>query len=207
MKIAGIYLAAGQNRRTRESKVSLQLSQEASLRSVILSELDRCNLEPLIVVVRADDTLAWLPPTASDMGARRIETCLTAHLGLSFSLRCGLNAVLPMQPDGVVVVRADQPFITTSLVNQLIETFEHSPELDFVASSNQGSGMPPTLFSSALFPVLQGLDGDNGAVGILHSPDYKGITLEANSNHSFMDADLQRQFSETCEEGNLRNWK
>ncbi len=207
MKIAGIYLAAGPNRRMRESKVSLQLSQEASLRSVILSELDRCNLEPLIVVVRADDTLTWLPPTVGEMGARRTETCLTAHLGLSFSLRCGLNAVLPMQPDAVVVALADQPFITATLVNRLIETFEQSPELDFVTSPNKGSGMPPTLFSSALFPVLQGLDGDNGAVGILHSPDYKGINLETNSNHSFMDADMQRELGETCEEWNLRNWK
>ncbi|WP_256721978.1 hypothetical protein, partial [Paenibacillus odorifer] len=31
------------------------MSQEVSLGSVALSELDRCNLEPLIVVVRADD--------------------------------------------------------------------------------------------------------------------------------------------------------
>lgn len=187
------------------SKVSLKLSQGVSLGSVALSELDRCNLDPLIVVVRADDTLEWLPAENGKQGTRRTETCLTAHLGLSFSLRCGLNALLPMQPDAVVVALADQPFITTALVNRLIQTFEQSPGVDFVASRSEGSAMPPALFSKALFPALQGLDGDRGAAGILRSPDYKGIVLESESTHYFMDADTQADFGEIQQQWSLRN--
>ncbi|MDQ0195145.1 NTP transferase domain-containing protein [Paenibacillus wynnii] len=194
MKVAGIYLAAGQSRRMGVSKVSLKLSQEISLGSVALSELDRCNLSPLVVVVRADDTLEWLPPAVHKQERLRIETCLTAHLGLSFSLRCGLNAVLPTQPDAVIVALADQPFITTGLINRLIETFQNSPGLDFVASTHKGAGMPPVLFSKALFPALQSLDGDRGAASILRSPDYKGVVLEADSAHYFMDADTHEEF-------------
>lgn len=182
------------------SKVSLKLTQEVSLGSVALSELDRCNLEPLVVVVRADDTLEWLPPALETPTKRRTETCLTAHLGLSFSLRCGLNAVLPMQPDAVVVALADQPFITTALVNRLIQTFEQSPEVDYVASLNNGTAMPPALFSKNLFPALQGLDGDRGAAGILRSPDYKGIVLETESAHPFMDVDTSEDFDEIRKE-------
>ncbi|WP_339316824.1 NTP transferase domain-containing protein [Paenibacillus sp. FSL R10-2734] len=189
------------------SKVSLKLSQEVSLGSVALSELDRCNLEPLIVVVRADDNLEWLPPAIEPQGIRRTETCLTAHLGLSFSLRCGLNAVLPLQPDAVVVALADQPFITTALVNRLIQTFEQSPGMDYVASVSNGSAMPPALFSKTLFPALQGLDGDRGAAGILRSPDYKGIVLESASAHYFMDADTKEDFGEIQEQWMLRNGK
>lgn len=147
------------------------------------------------MVVRADDTLDWLPPVAHQR-ERRTETCLTAHLGLSFSLRCGLNAVLPTQPDAIIVALADQPFITTGLVNRLIETFESTPGLDFVASSHKSAGMPPALFSKALFPALQGLDGDRGAASILRSPDYKGVVLEADSAHYFMDADTQEEFGD-----------
>ncbi len=186
MKIAGIYLAAVQSRRTGVSKSSLKLSPEVSLRSAVLSELDRCPLEPLVVVVRADDHLEWLPPVG-EQRVRRTETCLTAHLGLSFSLRCGLNAILPMQPDAVVVALADQPFITASLVNRLIGTFERNPGLDYVTSTNEGMVMPAALFSRGMFTVLQGLDGDKGAAEILCSAEYKGVVLEPDAVRLFMD--------------------
>jgi len=117
-----------------------------------------------------------------------------SHLGLSFSLRCGLDAVLPAQPDAIIVALADQPFITTALVNRLIDTFEESPGLDYVASTHGGTAMPPVLFSKVLFPVLQELDGDRGAAGILRSPDYKGTVLKMDSAHYFMDADTQEDF-------------
>lgn len=183
--------------------MSLKLSQEVSLGSVALSELDRCDLSPLVVVVRADDNLEWLPP-AAEHSERRTETCLTAHLGLSFSLRCGLNAILPMQPDAAVVALADQPFITASLVNQLIETFARNPGLDYVASESEGLAMPPALFSRRMFTVLQGLDGDKGAAAILRSPDYKGEVLQAGSSRYFMDADTQAEFGEIRKEWSLR---
>jgi molybdenum cofactor cytidylyltransferase len=186
------------------SKVSLQLSQEVSLGSVALSELDRCALSPLIVVVRADDDLKWLPP-AGERSTRRTETCLTAHLGLSFSLRCGLNAILPMQPDAAIVALADQPFITASLVKRLIDTYERNPGLDYIASTHKGLAMPPALFSKEMFTVLQGLDGDKGAAGILRSPDYKGMMLETDSAHCFMDADTEMDFGEIRKEWSLRS--
>jgi len=176
------------------------LPQEISLGSVALSELERCELAPLVVVVRADDTLDWLPPSTRPQGGRITETCLTAHLGLSFSLRCGLNAVLPAQPDAVMVALADQPFITAGLVNRLIETFESTPGLDFVASAHEGPAMPPALFSKALFPALQNLDGDRGAASILRSPDYKGVVLKAESAHYFMDADTREDFGGIVEQ-------
>ncbi|WP_438494935.1 NTP transferase domain-containing protein [Paenibacillus sp. IHBB 3054] len=184
--------------------MSLQLSQEVSLGSVALSELDRCALSPLIVVVRADDDLKWLPP-AGERSTRRTETCLTAHLGLSFSLRCGLNAILPMQPDAAIVALADQPFITASLVNRLIDTYERNPGLDYVASTHEGLAMPPALFSKEMFTVLQELDGDKGAAGILRSPDYKGVVLETDSAHCFMDADTEMDFGEIRKEWSLRS--
>lgn len=188
--MAGIYLAAGLSRRMGVSKVPQRLPQETSLGGAALSELERCALEPLVVVVRADDNLEWLPP-AGEQSVRRTETCLTAHLGLSFSLRCGLNAILPMQPDAVVVALAGQPLITASLVNRLIGTFRHSPELDYVAGTNEVMAMPPALFSRKMFTVLQGLDEAKGAAGILHSSEYKGIVLEPESVRLSMDADAQ----------------
>ncbi len=183
--------------------MSLKLSEEVALGSVALSELERCALAPLIVVVRADDNLAWLPPVAAG-GSRRTETCLTAHLGLSFSLRCGLNAILPLQPDAVVVALADQPFISRHMVNRLIDTYKRSPELDYVASANEGVAMPPALFSRSMFTALQELNGDQGAAILLRSGEYKGTVLEADSARSFMDADTFTEFRAISREWSLR---
>ncbi|MBT2289745.1 NTP transferase domain-containing protein [Paenibacillus albidus] len=181
MKVAGIYLAAGHNRRTGISKAARQQLQEFPGSRASLRELECCILEPLVVVVRANDTLEWLPPAVNKQGARRTETCLTAHLGLSFSLRCGLNAVLPLQPDAVIVAQADQPGVTSLHVNRLINTFRQSPELDYVADAGCGLLMPPALFSKAMFNALQGLNEDEGMAGLLRSPDYKGVVLEAEA--------------------------
>ncbi|WP_310550819.1 NTP transferase domain-containing protein [Paenibacillus glufosinatiresistens] len=201
MKVAGIYLAAGQSRRMGTSKVSLPLSPNVALGAAALRELDRCGLEPLVVVVRADDRLDWLP----DPPERRrwTETCLTAHLGLSFSLRCGLNAVLPTEPDAVLVALADQPFITAGLVRRLIETLGCRPDLDYVAGAREGGGgMPPALFSRKMFPALQELDGDAGAAALMRSPGFKGAVLEGDSPFWRMDADTDGDYRDVA-----RHWQ
>jgi len=187
------------------SKVSRKLSPGVALGSVALAELERCGLAPLVVVVRADDKLEWLPPEIGEPGARRTETCLTAHLGLSFSLRCGLNAVLPHDPDAVVVALADQPFVTKDLVNRLIEAFRRTPGLDYAASSGNGTMMPPALFARSVFPSLQQLDGDRGAGRILNSSEFKGAVIEDDTPLFAMDADTEGDFLNVQRQWLLQN--
>ncbi|MDF9843516.1 MULTISPECIES: NTP transferase domain-containing protein [unclassified Paenibacillus] len=188
MRVAGIYLAAGHGRRAGVPKASPKLPPELTPESVVVSELERCTLDPLVVVVRADDNLVWLPP-AAEQSSRRTETCLTAHLGLSFSLRCGLNAILPLQPDAVVVALAGQTSVTASLVNRLKDMYMRNPELDYVAGTHEGLPLPPALFSREMFSVLQGLEGGEGTAGLFRSSEYKGAVLQTDSAGSFSDAD------------------
>ncbi|MNY61995.1 hypothetical protein D3C86_1987500 [compost metagenome] len=49
--------------------------------------------------------------------------------------------------------------------------------------------MPPALFSRKMFTVLQGLEGEEGAAGILRSSEYKGAVLQTDSAGFFSDAD------------------
>ena len=190
--MAGIYLAAGRNK------------GEVSGRTASLSELERCRLDPLIVVVRADDNLTWLPAAPEPRSTRRTETCLTAHLGLSFSLRCGLNAVSPMQPDAVVIALADQPFIPALLVDRLIDVFEQNPGLDYVTSTHEGAMMLPAVFAKSLFTELQEMDSNEGITDILRSPEYKGMMLQSGSAHTFMDTEQPGEFGELRREWSVR---
>lgn len=197
MKVAGIFLAASRGMGAGASEGSLNSLNSLnrnrnragadSAGAAMLSELERCGLDPLIVVVRADDPLRWLPPAGEDGGTRRVETCLTAHLGLSFSLRCGLNAVSPLQPDAVVIASADQPFFSDELVRRLIRTYKQHPELDYVAGSPERQ---PVLFAKPLFAVLQELDEEEGIAAIIGSAEYKGIRLEEGAASASIGADL-----------------
>lgn len=191
MKVAGIYLAASRGMGAGASEGSLNSLDSLnrnrnrtgadSAGAAMLGELGRCGLDPLVVVVRADDPLRWLPPAGEDGGTRRIETCLTAHLGLSFSLRCGLNAVSPLQPDAVVIASADQPHFSAELVRRLIRTYKQHPELDYVAGSPEGERQP-ALFAKPLFAGLQELNEEEGIAAIIGSAEYTGIRLEASAS-------------------------
>ncbi|AOZ94717.1 hypothetical protein LPB68_13705 [Paenibacillus crassostreae] len=164
------------------------------LGSVALRKFESCRLVSLVVVVRVGDQLDWLPPSSQRPCVRWIETCVNAHLGMSYSLRCGLNSVRSTQPDAVIIVLADQPFITAKLVNHLIDTFENSPELDYVANAYGGVIMPPVLISRRLFNAIQSLEGDQGASVLLRSPECRGVVIEADSSLYFMDADTRKDF-------------
>ncbi|WP_238654924.1 NTP transferase domain-containing protein [Paenibacillus piscarius] len=208
MKVAGIYLAASRSMGAGASEGSLNSLNRnrtgaGSAGAAMLGELGRCGLDPLIVVVRADDPLRWLPPAGEDGGSRRVETCLTAHLGLSFSLRCGLNAVSPLQPDAVVVASADQPFFSAELVRRLIRTYKQHPELDYVAGSPEGARQP-ALFARPLFTGLQELDEEEGIAAIIGSAEYKGIRLEEGAASASIGAELPGSFGEPSRQRHVR---
>lgn len=79
-----------------------------------------------------------------------------------------------MQPDAAIVALADQPFITASLVNRLIDTYERNPGLDYVASTHEGLAMPPALFSKEMFTVLQDWTATKARLGFCVRPIIRG---------------------------------
>lgn len=175
-------------------KLSLELSAGKRLGGAALVELAEAGADPIVVVVRADDPLDWLPPPPAGGGAWRTASCFTSWLGLSFSLRCGLNAVMPQAPDAVIVALADQPFIRAGELRRLIACLRERPELQYAASGNGGSPMPPCVFAKSLFPALERLEGDRGARSIFDATEYKGVVLDVDAPHYFADADTEGQF-------------
>lgn len=178
MRVAGIFLAAGTGAGERRIPASqaAHAQNETSPAAAALAEFGLGGLSPVVTVIRAGDELKWLSGPLP--GGIRTETSLTAHLGLSFSLRCGLNAVLPSEPDAVLVAVADGPLVTADLIGRLMNAFTASPGLDYAASRNGHKAMPPSLFARSAFPALQQLDCRLGAEGIFNSPDFKGVMVE-----------------------------
>ena len=88
--------------------------------------------------------------------------------GMASSVRCGMNQLQKINPsaDAAILMVSDQPFVTTALVNELINTYSKTSKL-IVTSSYDNTTGPPALFHKTLFPELLELKGDFGARSIV----------------------------------------
>lgn len=88
--------------------------------------------------------------------------------GMASSVRCGLNALLHMAPssDAVILMVCDQPFVSSSLLNELIATQKNTGK-PIVTSQYENAIGPPALFHKTIFAELLELKGDAGARKII----------------------------------------
>lgn len=198
MRIGAVYLAAGNSRRMGEAKLSMELAPGITVGSRGLLELRRGGFRPIVVVVRPEDTLLWLIDKAEGIGELpkfRISPCKDAHEGMSRSIRHGIQAMLPEEPDAVLIALADQPFISASQLKRLANVFREDPTADFVASAYGDIPAPPVIFNKSLFGRLCRLEGDAGARGILQSPEHRGKVVRYAAEWSLVDIDTKAQLN------------
>jgi molybdenum cofactor cytidylyltransferase len=178
----------------RIPKLSLELVPGSCLGSIALSPmLASRQMDTVTAVVRNSDSLNWIPNTereAKRSGKLRIVRCGDAALGMSYSLREGLRAAQSSEsPHAIMIVLADQPFITSELLDNLVSVFRDRPDSDFVACAGALTAMPPVLFAPSMFDALSRLEGDEGARKLLASPAYRGVLVPVNSELVFTDID------------------
>lgn len=151
-----------------------------------------CGLSSIAVVVRQGDPLLWVhdrKDTSNRLSKFRIVPCKEASLGMSHSIRSGLAALIPESPDAVLIALADQPFVTEMLLRRLISVYLKDPTVDYAASRQGNSVVPPVILSKSVFPVLTQLQGDIGARHIFHSPDFRGARVRSAAEWAFVDVD------------------
>lgn len=101
--------------------------------------------------------------------------------GMASSIRCGLNTLLHIAPltDAVILMVCDQPYVSASLLNELVVTQKNTGKL-IVASQYENTFGPPALFYKSIFPELLKLKGNAGARNIVtqHSDDTATVSFE-----------------------------
>jgi molybdenum cofactor cytidylyltransferase len=195
-RIVGIYLAAGKSSRMGTNKLMLPLKEER-LGSVALKKALYSNLHHVVIVTRESDTLDWIAPElfASPLIEKWSSVaCPQSSYGQAYSLKYGLKQAKRLHAEAVIVLLADQPFITERMINQLIFYYEFFP-LPYITVTHNGIPMPPALFSAETFPFLLQLKGDEGARKLIREQwKEKGMRIEYKDPLYFLDIDTKQDY-------------
>ena len=121
--------------------------------------------------------------------------CLESSQGQSASLKAGVGVADEMGAAGVIVLLADQPFVTREIINHLVDEFASSHIVSYISCSHEGMLKPPVLFARSLFPMLMELTGDQGARAVIRGEmREQGKQIEVENNIHFLDIDTEEEY-------------
>ncbi|MEO0329907.1 MAG: molybdopterin-binding/glycosyltransferase family 2 protein [Pseudomonadota bacterium] len=171
--VSAIILAAGQSRRMGDvNKMTVEVIGKPMLRHVA-EAVDTSHCAASIIVTGHE-------PAVIDDLTRDLKVSLAHNLdyeeGLSSSLRAGISA-LPASADCAIVLLGDMPFVTTDMINQMIETARDNPSKIIMATSNGKRGNP-VVWPRAYFDQLIAIEGDTGARHIIGANAHQVIEVE-----------------------------
>jgi molybdenum cofactor cytidylyltransferase len=188
-KIGIIILAAGSSSRMGQPKQLLPIGGKPLLLLAVEAALQTYANEIVVVL------------GANEKAHRQIIEHLSVNIffneswekGMGNSLKTGLAHLLTIEPtlDAVITMVSDQPLISSSDLNALVENFQET-KAKIVASSYNGTAGVPTLFDRSLFPNLQELGDEHGAKKIIQQ--YLNITQLVNLPHASIDLDTLEDY-------------
>lgn len=187
---AGIILAAGLSTRFGRPKQLTALKGKPLVEWVV----DAClssRLDKIVVVLGADAA-----HIASGLSARYSDTQITTIInpqyreGMSLSLRAGLANVMKDFPS-VMFLLGDQPLVSSTLIDRLMESFRESNK-DICVPVHQGARGNPTLFSNKFYEQLLKVSGDIGAREIIRAHPEAVLLVEVEDPLPFFDMDTEK---------------
>lgn len=201
--MVAVYLAAGKSSRMGENKLALPLGA-TTIGSSALQKALHSILDYIIVVTREGDFLNWIDSSLFQVPFKNgwtSITCKDSDKGQAHSLSCGLRAAMRMKPLGVMVLLADQPFLSERTINDLVLRYgklrQEKESLPFIAASFQGLPKPPIVFSPTFVPQLLTLEGDEGARQLFRKPiSFEGVLVDYENDWEFFDVDTKEVYEE-----------
>lgn len=189
--IGVILLAAGNSTRLGRPKQMLLYGGLTLLQHSIQVAMES-DAYPTIVVLGANGDA--LKKEIDGMEVHAVENREWQE-GMASSIRCGIDAFTQFNrnAEGMILMVCDQPFVTASLLNELI-TAHRKTGKPIVACGYDNTFGPPVFFHQSLFEELLQLKGDVGARGIVrqHSDDVEVIPFPEGAYDIDTEADYER---------------
>jgi len=159
--ITGIILASGFSRRIGEEKLLLKVKSIPMLERVIRSS-QSSQIEELILIYQKDE----IKEVAKKYSIKSVYN-RHADEGQSAAVKLGVKFSHP-DSDGFMFLVGDQPYLNSSTINKLIETFNRENDTIVVPVYSNTRGNP-VIFPSTLKEDLLRLEGDCGGRKIIES--------------------------------------
>ncbi|WP_026967147.1 nucleotidyltransferase family protein [Algoriphagus terrigena] len=170
-----IILAAGESTRLGYPK-QIAKYKDKTLLQLAIDAANGCKADKRVVVLGANrDEIKKTFSGAS------IPNIPNPHFekGMSTSIKIGLEYMLRFdQPDQVIIMLCDQPFVDAKLLNKLIAAQEKEGKGIVACAYSKTVGVP-ILFGKAYFKELMELTGDEGAkqIALAHEEDLATIAF------------------------------
>jgi len=159
-----IILAAGNSSRLGRPKQLLPYRGKTLLTHVV-AEVQAAELWPVVVV-----TGAFHIEVGDSLRGQSVEIVFNPawEMGMASGIVAGLSNMLSLHPDvdAVIIAVCDQPFISSALFLQLINTHDASGK-GIIACAYADSVGTPVLFGRSYFEQLLALAGSEGAKKLL----------------------------------------
>src|SRR5258708_4969636 len=116
-EVWGIILASGLSTRMGTPKMLLPYQEKTLVGHVIETSLHSV-LDGVVVVI--NPKVEGLLDAVSVPGIKQVLKNHDSHLGMSTSIKAGLNA-LPQQVEAIVILLGDQPEMDEGTINRIVE--------------------------------------------------------------------------------------
>ena len=188
--VVAVVLAAGASRRFGSTKQLAQFGGIPLVAGTADIAFETCGSRAALVI--GHDWQAVRDACEPWQGFLLVNDDYEQGLGTSISLAA---RSLQHAADALIMILADQPFVTTAHVRSLIDKWSGADN-EIVATEFSGTLGPPVLFASGCFDELAKLCGDSGARQLLEDPRFnvEGVLFEdaAIDIDSPEDLDAQR---------------
>ncbi len=183
-KVPIILLAAGASSRMGQPKQLLPWGNQTLIENQIHTLLKTGH--PVHVVLGSNSNLVIPVIEKYDVNIV-INTDWESGMGSSISL--GISEIIQKYPDanGVLITLLDQPLITTSYIEKMLETYQPGSQQILVSRSASGWTGVPVIFDKCYFKELSELKNQEGAKKIVKRHEENVILLDGGELLEDMD--------------------
>ncbi len=186
-----ILLAAGASTRLGQPKQLLQYKGHTLIKHAIDTAL---HVIPTPVIVVLGENAHLLQ---NEVSSSKVHVIINHNWkeGMASSIRCGLYDLLKVSPDidNVILMVCDQPFVSASLIKDLIAEHEHTKK-GIIASAYKDTLGTPVLFNKKYFNQLLDLNGAEGAKILISK--YPEDVLAVSFPLGFIDIDTVEDYEQ-----------